>query len=219
MAKEKLKTIDIKGKKYVTVNERIRYFSEAYPNGMITTAIIRDENGVVLMQAQVIPDMEKPQRFFTGYAQEKESGSFINKTSHIENCETSAIGRALGIMGIGVEDSVASAEEVLNAITQQNNKPISAPKPKIAPPATPKTTKSEAEPGQKQEFPAQPTSATSSKPKSKLEAITEQLESWRKKLGDNAFYDHLIATGMKEEDLKNPNKALGFLEYLGGLEK
>ena len=55
----------------------------------------------------------------TGTAYEKESSTFINKTSYIENCETSAVGRALGMAGFGIDTSVASAEEVKNAINNQ----------------------------------------------------------------------------------------------------
>ena len=54
-------------------------------------------------------------------AYEKENSTFINKTSYIENCETSALGRALGIAGFGIDTSVASAEEVQNAINNQND--------------------------------------------------------------------------------------------------
>ena len=57
-----------------------------------------------------------------GYAQEKESSSFINKTSFIENCETSAVGRALGMCGFGIDTSIASYEEVQNAINNQGDK-------------------------------------------------------------------------------------------------
>ncbi len=61
----------------------------------------------------------------TGHAYEKEDSSFINKTSYIENCETSAVGRALGFVGIGVDNDIASAQEVLNAEQQQAaEKPI-----------------------------------------------------------------------------------------------
>ena len=56
----------------------------------------------------------------TGTAQEKETSSFINKTSFIENCETSAVGRALGMCGFGIDTSIASAEEVQNAINNQD---------------------------------------------------------------------------------------------------
>ena len=65
----------------------------------------------------------------TGTAYEMEGSSFINGTSYIENCETSAVGRCLGMLGIGSETSVSSAEEVGNAILQQDmKKPASKPK-------------------------------------------------------------------------------------------
>jgi uncharacterized lipoprotein NlpE involved in copper resistance len=57
----------------------------------------------------------------TGHAYEKESSSFINKTSYIENCETSAVGRALGMAGFGIDTSVCSAEELTNAINNQED--------------------------------------------------------------------------------------------------
>ena len=74
-------------------------------------------NGIVTMKASVFD--EQNHLLGTGFAQEKENSSFINKTSYIENCETSAIGRALGMCGYGVDVSVASAEEVQNAIHNQ----------------------------------------------------------------------------------------------------
>ena len=58
-------------------------------------------------------------------AEEKETSSYINKTSYIENCETSAVGRALGFIGLGSENSIASLEEVANAINNQQAKPKS----------------------------------------------------------------------------------------------
>ena len=97
--KEQLKTIDIKGKKYVTVAERVRYFNEAYPQGKIDTEILSHESGTVLMKATVIPEIDKPERFFTGYAQEEKGKGMVNATSYIENCQTSAVGRALAMMG------------------------------------------------------------------------------------------------------------------------
>jgi len=133
MTKEKLKTVDIKGKSYVTVAERVRYFSENYPNGMITTDIISNADGTILMQSVVTPDIANPERVFTGYAQEKENGSFINKTSFIENCETSAVGRALGFMGIGCDEHIRSAEEVANAVIQQTEEKVQGPKPLTKP--------------------------------------------------------------------------------------
>ena len=114
-----LKTIDIKGKEYVLVNERIKAFWQLYPNGRILTELISLENEMCVIKAKVFTDREDERPAATGTAYEKESSSFINKTSYIENCETSAIGRALGILGIGIDTSVASAEEVENAIENQ----------------------------------------------------------------------------------------------------
>lgn len=116
-ANQALKSTDIKGKGYIEVNQRIKAFRQVYPTGTISTDIISLENGVVMMKATVLDEDGKT--LATGFAYEKESSSFINKTSFIENCETSAIGRALGFCGFGIDSSVASAEEVENAILNQ----------------------------------------------------------------------------------------------------
>ena len=116
IANETIKTTDIKGKEYAEVNQRIKAFRMLYPNGFIRTTLLSNENGVCVMKAEVgINDYVMA----SGTAYEKEDSSFINKTSYIENCETSAIGRALGMLGIGIDTSVASYEEVANAINNQ----------------------------------------------------------------------------------------------------
>lgn len=112
-----LDTVNLKGKDYVQVYERIKGFRMVCPDGCIKTDIVSLENGVVTMKAQVF-DGDK-NLLGTGYAQELKSSNFVNKTSYIENCETSAVGRALGMVGIGVDASMASAEEVANAILNQ----------------------------------------------------------------------------------------------------
>lgn len=117
-----IKPVDIKGKDYAQVNDRIKAFRELCPNGTITTDIIELANGVVTMKATVYD--EEGKILGTGLAQEKESSGYINKTSYIENCETSAVGRALGFAGIGVDGSMCSAEELVNAITNQNKEPV-----------------------------------------------------------------------------------------------
>ena len=114
-----MESINIKGKEYIPVNERIKEFWKRYPNGNIITEIISNENGVCVFKATIYVNGEIAA---TGHAYEKETSSFINKTSYIENCETSAVGRALGILGIGIDTSIASAEEVDNAIYQQETK-------------------------------------------------------------------------------------------------
>ena len=117
IANETIKTIDIKGKEYSEVNQRIKAFRMLYPNGTIQTQMLSNENGVCIFRANIIDD--KGTLLGTGTAYEKEDSSFINKTSYIENCETSAVGRALGMCGFGIDVSVASAEEVQNAINNQ----------------------------------------------------------------------------------------------------
>ena len=187
MTKEKLNTVDIKGKKYVTVNSRIKYFNEAYTNGRITTEIVEHRDGIILMKTTVIPDITVPDRFFTGLAYEKESSSFINKTSYIENCETSAIGRALGFMGIGVDTSIASAEEVRNAIHQQDNPakpPLKAPQALSEPQEAPKQTKSTKEPPKEKE---ELKNDSTAKPLS----TTQRFVNARKALGDEDYF-HIL---------------------------
>jgi hypothetical protein len=117
IANEQIKTTDIKGKDYAEVNQRIKAFRMVYPQGIIQTEMLSNENGVCVFKASAFDD--NGSLLGTGHAYEKEGSTFINKTSYIENAETSAIGRCLGICGFGIDVSVASAEEVANAIQNQ----------------------------------------------------------------------------------------------------
>ena len=122
---KQLKGIDVKGKNYIEVNQRIKAFRMLYPEGTIETEILQherveclgEETNVVVMKATI---KNGDLILGTGTAYEKENSSFINKTSYIENCETSAVGRALAMCGIGIDTSIASAEEVQNAIANQD---------------------------------------------------------------------------------------------------
>lgn len=113
---------DIKGKDYVEVNQRVIAFRKLYPNGTISTEILSIGNGVVVIKATILN--EDGQVLSTGISYEKENSTFINKTSYIENCETSAVGRALGFAGFGISTSIASAEEVQTAILNQIPKKV-----------------------------------------------------------------------------------------------
>lgn len=112
-----MKTTPIKGKPYIEVNERIKAFRSICPHGAIVTELLSNENGVCVFRATVYD--EDKNIIGTGTAYEKESANYINQTSYIENCETSAVGRALGMCGFGIDTSIASAEEVTNAINNQ----------------------------------------------------------------------------------------------------
>lgn len=128
-ANEMIKTISIEKKNrktgettasdYAEVNQRIKAFRSVFPMGCISTEMIYREHGTVVFKASIMDDNGK--LLGTGTAQEKEDSSFINQTSYIENCETSAVGRALGMCGFGVDRSVASYEEVKNAMLNQND--------------------------------------------------------------------------------------------------
>ena len=129
-ANNQLETVAIKGKDYVTVSERVKAFRSICPGGKIETEMVYFEAGRVMFKATV---KDQDDRILaTGYSEEKEGSTMINKTSFVENCETSAVGRALGFAGIGIDGSMASAEEVVTAIVNQN-----APKPAPAKPEYP----------------------------------------------------------------------------------
>ena len=116
-----IKTTKVKEKDYAEVNQRIKAFRSVCPGGAIITDMLSNVDGVCVFQASVYD--EENHLLGTGTAYEKETSSFINKTSYIENCETSAVGRALGMCGFGIDTSVASAEEVQNAIQNQGEHP------------------------------------------------------------------------------------------------
>ena len=126
MATKDTGVVNIHGKEYKTVAKRVDEFRQ--DNGkdlsIITSLVDRDENAVV-MKAEIL---DKDGRVIaTGYAEEYRTASQINKTSALENCETSAIGRALANFGLGGGE-YASADEVANAINQQATPTINVPK-------------------------------------------------------------------------------------------
>jgi hypothetical protein len=110
--------VKIHGREYATVAERITALHAATKGQYtIVTEIVRWEDAVVVIRATLtIPECGS----YTGHSYEKEGSTQINKTSALENCETSAIGRALAAAGYGGSE-YASANEVSNAIHQQQN--------------------------------------------------------------------------------------------------
>ena len=123
-----IRTTNIKGKEYAEVNQRVKAFRTLYPEGFITTEILCREGGLCIIKATVGYYADgKSVILATGTAYEKEGSSQINRTSYIENCETSAVGRALGMAGFGIDTSIASAEEMNNALLQQNTSDVQKP--------------------------------------------------------------------------------------------
>ena len=119
MSQYKFKTTNIRGKQYVEVNERIKFFRQEkkYEEWTIATDFpVLDADQAVCKVT--IADLNG-RVVATGHAHETRSSSNINKTSYVENCETSAVGRALAMLGIGIDTSIASANEVEEAIAKQ----------------------------------------------------------------------------------------------------
>lgn len=109
--------ISIHGKEYVTVNERLKQFRAERPEWAIVVEVITITENDAVMVAKILNENDRVMS--TGHAQESRKTGRINATSYVENCETSAIGRALGILGYGIDNSIATAEEVTGAIEQQ----------------------------------------------------------------------------------------------------
>lgn len=107
-------------KEYNTVDQRIQGFRELFPNGSIQTEIISFADNAILIKATAYDDDGKI--IATGHAHEKQEASYINETSYVENCETSAIGRCLGVIGIGITEGIASVEEMKEAEEAQAKK-------------------------------------------------------------------------------------------------
>lgn len=126
MATKDTGVVNIHGKEYKTVAKRVDEFRKEYGTklSILTNIVDRDEQTVV-MRARILD--ENRHVIATGYAEENRAASQINKTSALENCETSAIGRALANFGLGGGE-YASADEVANAIQQQNAAPAKARK-------------------------------------------------------------------------------------------
>ena len=123
-----IRTTNIKGKEYAEVNQRVKAFRTLYPEGFITTEILCREGGLCIIKATVGYYADgKSVILATGTAYEKEGSSQINRTSYIENCETSAVGRALGMAGFGIDTSIASADDMNNALLQQNTSDVQKP--------------------------------------------------------------------------------------------
>jgi hypothetical protein len=119
MATHQFKTTNIKGKQYVEVNERVKAFKSLseYKDMSMETEIVQLTDDTCVIRA-LIKD-SSGRILATGMAQEDKSSSRINQTSYVENCETSAVGRALGFVGIGIDTSIATSDEVDLAIKKQ----------------------------------------------------------------------------------------------------
>jgi len=116
-----MKTINIKGKEYITVNERLKHFrtEPTFKGWQICEQLVHidEKEGIFKVTISDTKGVEMA----SAHSQEYRDSSYINKTSFVENGFTSALGRALGYLGIGIDTSIASANEVQNAVKNQEN--------------------------------------------------------------------------------------------------
>ena len=111
-ANDLIKTVELKGKQYAKAKERVKAFRYLYPNGSIQTDLIKADKDEILFKAMAYD--ENLFLLSTGYARGKS-----NKFFALEDTETSAVGRCLGLLGLGIDTSIASAEEVQDATTKE----------------------------------------------------------------------------------------------------
>jgi len=109
-------TVNIKGKKYSTVNERHKHLLTYFPEARFNEEVIfHDADRVVVKTELYIGDVI----YSVGHAEEYRNANFINKTSALENCSSSSLGRCLAAFGLSGSE-YASAEELVNALNNQN---------------------------------------------------------------------------------------------------
>ena len=116
-ANKEIETIKLGTKGYAQVNERIKAYRKVYPTGSLTSEIEEIREDYVRIKATATDEQDRI--IATGTASERITGDskkdYINLNSMIENCETSAYGRCLGFAGFGVENAIASAEDMEKA--------------------------------------------------------------------------------------------------------
>lgn len=112
-----MKTINIKGKNYIMVNERLKAFRENFKGYSLLTEIVEMTDNACTMKASILND--KREVVATGFAREVVGKTPINKFAFVENAETSAWGRALGNFGIGIDDAICTAEELNFKLEQE----------------------------------------------------------------------------------------------------
>jgi len=120
--------VNLKGKQYYTVARRVHDFRAACSiaeGWALVSSLVSIDGEVVIMRGAVVDPQGR--EVAVGFAEERRSNRGVNSTSALENCETSALGRALAAAGYGGSGQYASADELANALHQQGQR--AKPKP------------------------------------------------------------------------------------------
>ena len=121
---------------YAEVAERLPLFWKDCPRGRIITDIIVDDGTRIVMRAELYADIGDTVPTTTGFAEEIRGSSMVNKTSALENCETSAIGRALANYQFQGSKKRASLEEMVKVYRQGEEPQTTTNAPGAAQPRT-----------------------------------------------------------------------------------
>jgi len=127
-----MKTINIKGKDYVPVHERIKHlrdtcgYSKEMGYSIETVHEYYSDRKMWVVHATLTIRIDEEEYTYTGLAQEVESDDYkqVNFSSALENCETSAVGRAIAMAGIGIDTGIASSDEMTKALRRSEQKPV-----------------------------------------------------------------------------------------------
>lgn len=116
-----MNTVNIKGKPYVTVNERLKHIAANFQYSIKSDFTYYPERKMWVVKASLFLFRDGIECTYTGLAQEIESENYkeVNFSSALENAETSAVGRACAMAGIGIDGGIASADEVNKALNRQ----------------------------------------------------------------------------------------------------
>ena len=111
---------------YETVEERLVKFWKEHPDGQIHTKLLDHSASRFIVEASIFRTEADARPWTTGLAEETVQGRGVNATSALENCETSAIGRALANAGYATKGKRASREEISKVAVKVNNEALLA---------------------------------------------------------------------------------------------
>ena len=108
---------------YETVEERLVRWWAAYPNAQIVTTMVHYDGKTVVFRAEGIVEGRV---IASGYAEEVHGSSPVNKTSFVENCETSAIGRMIGNSPLGTRPGARPSRQEMQKVERQSGNVVQA---------------------------------------------------------------------------------------------